>query len=162
MTEFTHCKIHPLKSYNLVGFSISTRLYSSCCCVQLFCDPMDCSPPEAPLSMEFSRQEYWVGCHFLLQRIFPTQGLNLPFLHWQADSLPLSHRRSPYNSYHYVIPELQKEPLCICLRSHSIPCLPPTQGNHKFTFCLCEFANSEHLIQVNHIMYGLLYLTSFT
>ena len=32
-----------------------------------------------------------VGCCFLLQRIFPTQGLNLCLLHLQADSLPLSH-----------------------------------------------------------------------
>ena len=43
---------------------------------------------QALLSMEFSRQEY------LLQEIFLTQGLNpclLYFLHWQADSLPLSH-----------------------------------------------------------------------
>ena len=32
-----------------------------------------------------------VGCHFLPQRIFPTQGSNLPLLHWQADSLSLSH-----------------------------------------------------------------------
>ena len=32
-----------------------------------------------------------VGCHFLLQGIFPTQGLNLHLLcllHWQANSLP--------------------------------------------------------------------------
>ena len=28
---------------------------------------------QAPLSMEFSRQGYRVGCHFLLQGIFPTQ-----------------------------------------------------------------------------------------
>ena len=27
-----------------------------------------------PLSMGFSRQEYWSGYHFLLQEIFPTQG----------------------------------------------------------------------------------------
>ena len=27
---------------------------------------------QAPLTMEFSREEYEVGCHFLLQRIFPT------------------------------------------------------------------------------------------
>ena len=27
-----------------------------------------------------------VGCHFLLQEIFPTQGSNPLFLHWQADS----------------------------------------------------------------------------
>ena len=31
---------------------------------------------QAPLSMGFSRQEYGVGCHSLLQGIFPTQGLN--------------------------------------------------------------------------------------
>ena len=35
-----------------------------------------------------------VGCHFCLQQIFPTQGLNLcllHLLHWQADSLLRSH-----------------------------------------------------------------------
>ena len=35
-----------------------------------------------------------MGCHFLLQGIFPTQGLNwslLNLLHWQGESLPLSH-----------------------------------------------------------------------
>ena len=39
--------------------------------------------------MGFSRQEYWMGCHALLQDIFPTQGFNprlLFLLHWQADS----------------------------------------------------------------------------
>ena len=39
-----------------------------------------------------------VGYHFFPQGIFPTQGLNLHLLHcllWQADSLPLSHLRSP-------------------------------------------------------------------
>ena len=50
---------------------------------------------QAPLSMGFSRQ---VGCHFLLQGIFPTQGLNLSLLcllYWQADSLSPSHLGSP-------------------------------------------------------------------
>ena len=32
-----------------------------------------------------------VGCHFLLQGIFQTQGSNPRLLHWQVDSLPLSH-----------------------------------------------------------------------
>ena len=44
--------------------------------------------------MAFSRQEYWSGCHALLQGIFPAQGSNLHFLHllpWQVDSLPLNH-----------------------------------------------------------------------
>ena len=39
-----------------------------------------------------------VACHFLHQEIFPTQGSNLcllSLLHWQADSLPLAHLKSP-------------------------------------------------------------------
>ena len=51
---------------------------------------------EAHLSMEFSSQEYWSGLHFLLQGIFLTQGSNKHLLHWQADSLPLSHQESPF------------------------------------------------------------------
>ena len=34
-----------------------------------------------------------VSFHFLLQEIFPTQGLNPHLLNWQVDSLPLSHQR---------------------------------------------------------------------
>ena len=37
-----------------------------------------------------------VGCHFLLQGIFLTQGSNLHLLHWQAYSLLLSHLGSPF------------------------------------------------------------------
>ena len=50
---------------------------------------------QAPLPMGFPRQEYWSDCHFLLQGIFLTQRLNLCFLHWPADSIPLSHQGSP-------------------------------------------------------------------
>ena len=46
---------------------------------------------QAPLSMEFPGKNTGMGCHFLLQGIVLTQGLNLGLLHWQADSLPLSH-----------------------------------------------------------------------
>ena len=46
---------------------------------------------QAPLSMEFSRQEYWSECFPLLQGLFLTEGSNphlLCFLRWQASSLP--------------------------------------------------------------------------
>ena len=33
-----------------------------------------------------------VGCHFLLQEIFPTQGLNPHLLHWQIDCSPVNHQ----------------------------------------------------------------------
>ena len=45
-----------------------------------------------------SQARVGVGCHFLLQGIFLTQGLNprlLRLLRWQVDSLPLSHLESP-------------------------------------------------------------------
>ena len=50
---------------------------------------------QAPLSVDSPGKNTGVGCHFLLQGIFPTQGLNSSLLLWQADSLPLSHLGSP-------------------------------------------------------------------
>ena len=53
---------------------------------------------QAPLSMGFPKQEYWSRMHFLLQTTFSTQRFNpnvWHLLHWQADSLPLSHQGSP-------------------------------------------------------------------
>ena len=52
-------------------------------------------------------QNTGVGCKFLFQGIFPTQGLILRLLwllSWQVDSSPLSHQGSPIiiNSTHIV------------------------------------------------------------
>ena len=44
---------------------------------------------------DFPDKNTGVGCHFLLQGIFLIQGLNCSLLHYQADSLPLSHQGSP-------------------------------------------------------------------
>ena len=41
---------------------------------------------------DFPSKNTGMGCHFLLQGMFHTHGLNvLHLLHWQADSFPLSH-----------------------------------------------------------------------
>ena len=48
---------------------------------------------------DFSGKNTGMGCHFLLQGIFLTQGSNPSFLHllqWQVDSLPLSHLGSSH------------------------------------------------------------------
>ena len=63
---------------------------------------------QAPLSMGFSRQEWdaGVGCHFLLQGIFPTQGSNLSLLcllHWQESSLPLAPPGKHFSPYTVII-----------------------------------------------------------
>ena len=55
------------------------------------CDPMDCGR-QALCLWDFPGKNAGVGCHFLLQGIFLTQGSNPDLLHWQVDSLPLSHQ----------------------------------------------------------------------
>ena len=59
---------------------------------------MDCSLPGLSVhGISQARILEWVSIHFRLQGIFPTQGVNLHLLcllHWQADSLPLSHMGS--------------------------------------------------------------------
>ena len=55
--------------------------------VRLFATPWTLAY-EAPPPMEFSRQEYWSGCHFLLQGIFPTQGSNPSLPHCKQPFLP--------------------------------------------------------------------------
>ena len=50
--DAVHLKLSPCCS---LAVAVVTKL-------RLFCDPMDCSlPGSAPLSMGFSRQEYWSG-----------------------------------------------------------------------------------------------------
>ena len=49
---------------------------------------------QAPLSVEFSRQEYWSGLLFPSLGDIPNSGTELTSsasLHWQVDSLPLCH-----------------------------------------------------------------------
>ena len=53
------------------------------------CDPWTIAC-QAPLSMAFSRQEYWSGLPFPSTGICPTQGQNPHLLHWQVNSLHIS------------------------------------------------------------------------
>ena len=51
---------------------------------------------QAPLSMGFSRQEYWNGLPFPSSGDLPNSGIELTSPASQADSLPLSHQGSPW------------------------------------------------------------------
>ena len=66
-----------------------TRAYLKTCptvclvaqsCLTL-CDPMDCSPPGFSVRGDSPGQNTGVGCHAILQDIFPTQGSNPGLLH---------------------------------------------------------------------------------
>ena len=87
-------------------------LHCSCVCapcmpshfstVQLFVTPWTVVL-WAPLSMGFSRQEYWSGLPCLLQGVFPTLELNprcWHFPHWQVGSLPLVAPGKPKHIVH--------------------------------------------------------------
>ena len=69
-----------------------------CCCCFLVAQlcltllwPCGLQPTRLNHPWNFPGKNTGMGCHFLLQGIFPTQGLNPCLLCWQTDSLPLSY-----------------------------------------------------------------------
>ena len=59
------------------------------------CDTMDCSPPGSSVHGDSPGKSTGVGCHALLQGIFPSQGLNSGPPTLQADSLPSEPPEKP-------------------------------------------------------------------
>ena len=76
-----------------------SQLLLCCCVLTKLCltllRPHRLQPTSLLRPRDFPGKNTGLGCHFLLQGIFPTQGWNPHLLHWQADSLPLSHQGSP-------------------------------------------------------------------
>ena len=56
---------------------------------------MDCSPPGSSVHGDSPCKNTGVGYHLLLQRIFPTQGLNPGLPHCRQTLYHLSHQGSP-------------------------------------------------------------------
>ena len=59
------------------------------------CDSTDCSPPGSSVHGESPGQNSGVGCHALLQGIFPTQGSNPGLPHCRWILYHMSHQGSP-------------------------------------------------------------------
>ena len=59
------------------------------------CDPMDCSPHQAPPCMGFSTQEYWSGLPFPSPGGLPHPGIEPGSATLQADSLPTEPPGNP-------------------------------------------------------------------
>ena len=60
------------------------------------CDPMDCSPPGSSVHGDSPGKNTGVGCHALLQGIFPTQGLNPGLPHYRWILYHMSHQGSSW------------------------------------------------------------------
>ena len=86
-------KVHVALSKLQIGRCTFTTENPYCCLVvkprPTPCDSMGCSPP-GTCSWGFQGKNTGMGCHF-----FTTQGASSRLLHWQLDSLPLSHQGSP-------------------------------------------------------------------
>ena len=96
-----------------------------------------------------------VGCHFLLQGVFLTQGLNSCLLYWQANSPRLKHQGGPhtiittiynispstlkwtitseeiYNKQTKTVPEVRR---CILRGRNYIPCLNPEDARTEMNW----------------------------
>ena len=59
------------------------------------CHPVDCSPPGSSVHWDSPGKNTGVGCHALLQGIFPTRGSNPRLPHCRRVLYHLSHRGSP-------------------------------------------------------------------
>ena len=112
----THYQAHTFLMHNICGIKSCNEFSSSnypfycgvCVCVQLLsCVWLFATPwavtLQVPVSMGFFRQKYWNGAPFPSPGSFLTQRLNLCLLHWQADSLPLSHLESFYCGKQHII-----------------------------------------------------------
>jgi len=60
------------------------------------CNPKDCSPPGSSVHGDSPGSNTGVGCHALLQGIFPTQGSNPGLLYCRQILYCLRLRGSPY------------------------------------------------------------------
>jgi len=64
------------------------------------CNPMNCSPPGSSLSpWDSPGKNTELGCHFLFQRIFLTQGSNLDLRYCRQILCQLSYQGSPWGHY---------------------------------------------------------------
>ena len=86
-----------------------------------------------------------MGCHSLLQEIFLTQGSNPPLLHWQADSLRLSHLESPSHSSGGTTPGC-----CLDVPKKDEPPLP-TAGSSLFPTGAPRDPSQGNYLQGSHL-----------
>ena len=83
----------------LVSFHVCAQSLQSC---PTLCDPVNDSPPGSSVHGILQARILEWSCHFFLQGIFLTQGLNpclLNLKHWQEGSLPIAPPEKPFPQY---------------------------------------------------------------
>ena len=86
----------PNSPITLLRFCVCVCLVAQSC--PTLCNPMLCSPPSSSVHGDSSGKNTGVGCHALLQRIFPNSGIKPRSPALQADSLPPAPPGKPKNT----------------------------------------------------------------
>ena len=117
---------------------IKRRTKDSCCLITQSCLALATSwtvACQAPLSMEFSRQEHWSGLPFPSPKDFPDPGVESTSPAWQVDSL--SHLK-PQRTAIPMLPDMQTNNCFIpCFQVIALS-LKPNHNvfiNRDFSFC---------------------------
>ena len=104
------------------------------------CDPMDFSPAGSSVHGYSPGQNTGVGCHSLLQGIFPNQGSNPGLSHCKQILYHLSHQGNSIESYAAILNDAKKTVIIIevqqvmgfpCDSAGSIPGLGRSPGEGK-------------------------------
>ena len=132
------------------GVQENRNIRSVCVCSVAKSYPILVTPPwttahQASLSMGFARKDTGVGCHFLLQGIFPTQGSNLHLLHcrqiiycWATREALLSLRFQL--KYHFL-----RQAYSTTILTKYFPLLLSSQCNHfsfKAIITICKYTKN--------------------
>ena len=79
-------------TFQILGICAVCLVAQSC---PTLCNPMNCSPPGPSVHGDSSGKNTGVGCHALLQGIFPTQGSNPDLPYCRQILYHLSYQGSP-------------------------------------------------------------------
>ena len=94
------------------------------------CDPKDCSLPGSCCPWNYPGKNTGVSCHFLLQGIFPSQGLKPGLQHCREILNQLSHQGRPLSWLNMTSNKMQRCPadpsltMCPSWLSTCWPCQP--------------------------------------
>ena len=92
----------PLKACTIWLLSVLCSVAQSC---PTLCDPKDCSPPGFSVHGDSPGKNTEMGCHALLQGIFPTQGSNPGLLHCRWILYHWSHYLISKNCFPHPLPK---------------------------------------------------------
>ena len=143
--------LFPTQYLSLCHTFLQSTWKAQCMCVKSFqscltlCDPTDCSP-SLLWPWDSPGKRIGVGCHFLLQGIFLTQGWNtclFYLLYWQTGSLSLEPPTKPRNhSRGQQILLLKFQFMCnVCIIIISLLILGSSVVDHAFIWIkICYFS----------------------